>query len=202
MTRSDEIRELLSLSPVAVREKAGKHLLVLADIDALHRHCADSIADEIVSNNRAGRATKLVLPVGPVGQYPILAQRVNEEKISLENCWFLMMDEHCDEEGIAFGPEHPLGFRHTFEKEFTRHVAVDLMVPACQVIFPDQHNVEGLVEKIASLGGIDTTYGGIGIHGHVAFNEPEPGVRESDPRVVLLNEFTRTINAVRSQVGG
>ena len=59
-----------------------------------------------------------------------------------------------------------------------------------------------LKKQIAELGGVDTAYGGIGIHGHLAFNEPEPGVRDSDPRIVALNDFTRTINAVRSQVGG
>ena len=56
--------------------------------------------------------------------------------------------------------------------------------------------------KIQSAGGIDTCYGGIGIHGHVAFNEPEPNVKESDPRLVYLNDFTSTINCIRSRVGG
>ena len=62
--------------------------------------------------------------------------------------------------------------------------------------------MEKLKDESAAQGGIDTVYGGIGIHGHVAYNEPAPNVRESDPRVVELNEFTRTINAIRSEVGG
>lgn len=202
MNRSDEIRKLLKLSPAEVKKRAGKHLVVAKDIDVLHQHFADSLADEIIANNCKGRVSKLILPVGPVGQYPILAERINREKISLKNCWFFMMDEQCDDNGIVLPPDHPLGFRFTFEAEFTRHVNKALRVPARQLVFPDHLNVQRLKARIADVGGIDTTYGGIGIHGHIAYNEPEPNVRETDPRLVYLNEFTRTINAIRSQVGG
>lgn len=70
------------------------------------------------------------------------------------------------------------------------------------MIFPSRHNIHTLPGQIAAHGGIDTTYGGIGIHGHVAYNEPEPNVRESDPRLVTLNDITRTINAMRAEIGG
>lgn len=56
---------------------------------------------------------------------------------------------------------------------------------------------------IKDAGGIEVCYGGIGIHGHVAFNEPGPGVAESNPRILDINEFTRTIDATRHPgVGG
>ncbi len=113
-----------------------------------------------------------------------------------------MMDEHCDDNGIGLSPDHPLSFRHTFNEQFARHVRRNLMVPAKQLIFPDHINVQTLKDKIESVGGIDTCYGGIGIHGHVAYNEPEPNVRDSDPRMVYLNDFTRTINAIRAEIGG
>jgi glucosamine-6-phosphate deaminase len=76
------------------------------------------------------------------------------------------------------------------------------MVPPEQLTFPGHRNIGQLKEQIAAAGGIDTTYGGIGIHGHIAYNEPEPNVRESEPRVVTLNDFTRTINAIRAEIGG
>jgi glucosamine-6-phosphate deaminase len=71
-----------------------------------------------------------------------------------------------------------------------------------QVLFPNEHNIEELDRIIKNGGGIDTCFGGIGIHGHVAFNEPERGVKESSPRKVKLNNFTITINAIRAHVGG
>ncbi len=76
------------------------------------------------------------------------------------------------------------------------------LIPAKQLVFPDHLNVHTLKERMAAVGGIDTTYGGIGIHGHIAYNEPESDVLHSDPRLVYLNEFTRTINAIRAEIGG
>ena len=192
----------MSLTPDEVREKAEGRLVVFPSIDQLYRHCADSIADEIIKNNKAGRSTKLILPVGPVGQYPILAQRVKEEEISLATCWFFMMDQQCDQDGVCLPSDHPLSFRRVFDESFTQHLDEPLRIPVEQLIFPCRENLPDLVGMIADLGGIHITYGGIGIHGHLAFNEPEPNVSETDPRIVELNSFTRTINAVRSKVGG
>lgn len=202
MNRRDEIRTLLKLSREQMLRRAAGHMLIVHDIEALHRHFADMVASEITANNAAGRQTTLILPVGPVGQYPILAGQVNERQISLKNCWFFMMDEHCDDNGTVLPADHPLSFRRAFHASFTCHVQPDLVIPAEQLIFPDHRNVGRLKEMIAAVGGIDTCYGGIGIHGHVAYNEPAPGVRHSDPRIVCLNDFTRTINAIRAQVGG
>lgn len=202
MTRQKEIRRLLNMSPARMLEQAGTKLLVCPDIDELHQHFARSIAAEIKTNNTKGKSTKLILPVGPVGQYPMLAEIVNSERISLKQCWFFMMDEHCDDNGIVLPPDHPLSFRHTFDEQFASRVQRSLMLPAKQLIFPDHLNVQTLKDRIEAVGGIDTTYGGIGIHGHVAYNEPEPNVRDSDPRLVYLNDFTRTINAIRAEIGG
>ena len=88
------------------------------------------------------------------------------------------------------------------DNAFARRVRRNLMLTPKQLIFPDHRNVQTLKAKIESVGGIDTCYGGIGVHGHVAYNEPEPNVRDSDPRIVYLNDFTRTINTIRAQVGG
>jgi glucosamine-6-phosphate deaminase len=202
MSRREEIRNLLELSPAQLQKRAGKRLVVCGDVDALHQLFAESIAEEIKANNAKGRATKLILPVGPVGQYPILAEIVNDQRITLKQCWFFMMDEHCDDNGITLPSDHPLSFRRTFDEQFSCRVKRSLMVPADRLVFPDHRNVQTLKGRIRSAGGIDTTYGGIGIHGHIAYNEPEPGVGDSDPRLVCLNDFTRTINAIRAEIGG
>ncbi len=202
MTRQQELHKLLKLSRAQMRRKAGKRLAICTDMAALHRHFAESIAAEIRTNNAKGRPTKLILPVGPVGQYPILAEMINAERISLKQLWFFMMDEHCDDNGVTVPPDHPLSLRRVFNEAFVRRVKRNLMVPARQVVFPGHRNVRTLKDRIDSLGGIDTVYGGVGIHGHIAYNEPEPNVRESDPRLVYLNDFTRTINTVRAGIGG
>ena len=63
---------------------------------------------------------------------------------------------------------------------------------------------------IAGLGGVDSCYGGIGIHGHVAFNEPPISrfyqvtleeFRQSRTRVLPLAPETMVMNSIR-RMGG
>jgi len=57
----------------AARQRTSENLrFEVKDIDTLHQHFAETIAEEIKSNNAKDRPTKLILPVGPIGQYPIL----------------------------------------------------------------------------------------------------------------------------------
>jgi glucosamine-6-phosphate deaminase len=202
MDRKDEIHYLLSLSPHDVQQRAGERLVVCEDIDALHRRMADDIAAEIQAHNSAGEPTRLILPVGPTGHYPLLAQLVREQQISLANCWFFFMDEYCDDTGQALSMDHPLSFKGRAEKLFFSRLSHSCGLQPAQVFFPDENNIDELSTVIQQIGGLDTCVGGIGIHGHLAFNEPEPGVKHLGPRRVRLNDFTVTINAVRSQVGG
>jgi glucosamine-6-phosphate deaminase len=202
MDRKTEIRQLLRLSPEEVRAKAKHHLIVCENLDALHRKFAEDIAAEIRANNSENKQTRLILPVGPTGQYPILAEIINSEKISLSECWFFFMDENCGEDGNALGSEHPLSFKGEADRLFLSKLDETCRLQLGRVIFPDEDNISTLAARIDELGGIDTCYGGIGIHGHVAFNEPESGVKDTGSRRVRLNDFTVTINAIRSHVGG
>ena len=183
-------------------ERAGDRLVVCASVAELHQHLADSILHEIRRNNSAGRPTRLILPVGPTGQYPILARLLSEARVSLRDCHFFFMDEYCDEAGAALPSSHPLSFKGSAQSLFLDAIADDCQLNRAQVYFPDESNIEALPAIIAALGGIDTCYGGIGIHGHLAFNEPAPGVGDLPCRKVRLNDFTVTINAIRGQVGG
>ncbi|MCD6318156.1 glucosamine-6-phosphate isomerase [Candidatus Aerophobetes bacterium] len=202
MNRREEVRKLLGMSVEELIKESRGRLEVLPTLDDLHNHLAESIANEIEENNKKGRPTRLILPVGPTGQYPILKDLIRERKISLKNCYFFFMDEYCDDNGYALPKDHPLSFKGTMDKLFFKHIDPELNIPENQVIFPDHLNIQKLREKIAEVGGIDTCYGGIGIHGHVAFNEPEDNIKNSEPRLVYLNAYTITINAIRDEVGG
>ncbi len=202
MKRSEEIRQFNQMTPQQVIARAGDRLVVCDTVADLHQHLADSVFEEIRRNNELGRPTRLILPVGPTGQYPILARRLNETRTSLRDCHFFFMDEYCDEQGAALPSAHPLSFRGIAQALFLDVIADDCQLKRSQVHFPDERNIDALPAVIESLGGIDTCYGGIGIHGHVAFNEPEPGVSNLPSRKVRLNDFTVTINAIRAGVGG
>ncbi|MFX1337624.1 MAG: 6-phosphogluconolactonase, partial [Promethearchaeota archaeon] len=146
-------------------------------------------------------STRLILPIGPTGQYPILVNIINEKNISLENCWLFFMDEYCNEEGKVLSETHPLSFKRAAKALFLNHMK-EYGLKLNQVFIPNQDNINQLAETINKIGGIDCCFGGIGIHGHIAFNEPEQGISEKGSRKLALNEYTITINAIRAQIGG
>lgn len=199
--RAAEIRRLNRLSLEELSEQAAARLEVLDDIDAVHRRCARSIASRIADNNRNGAPTTLILPYGPVGQYPYLRDIVNGEGVSFAKTALFFMDEYADADGRALAPDHPLSFRGGIDWLW-REIRPELRPEPRNVVFPDESNADSIAARLADRGGVDVCYGGIGIHGHIAFNEPETGVRDSDVRLVELNDFTITINAVRAGVGG
>jgi len=201
MERAKEISELLQLSVDDLIKKSNGKLLVLESLGELHRHFARTLADEIKNNNKSDKPTVLILPYGPVPQYPVFVNHVNDEQISLKNCTFFFMDEYADKYGNELPETHFLSFKSGIKKIFSK-IERKLSIPDNQLIFPSSENIHKLKDMIESLGGIQTCYGGIGIHGHVAFNEPEQGIAETDPRLVSLNNFTITINCIREGVGG
>lgn len=201
-SRKEEIRALMSLSPKEIMERAGTRLRVCRDLDQLHRTFAEDIAEEIRDRNAKDLPTRLIMPVGPVGQYAFLAKIVNYEKISLKNCWFFFMDEYCDDSGNAIPIMHPLSFQRIAYEKFVHALDHLDAIDPCHLIFPNENNIQTIDQMIDKVGGIDTCYGGIGIHGHIAFNEPAVGITQQGSRKVRLNDFTVTINAIRAQVGG
>ncbi len=197
---------LAQMSPEEVERKAGDRLLVLPDSSALYRHFAESIASEIETNNRAGRPTRLILPVGPRGQFPILARLCNERQISWAGTHVFFMDEYLDWQGRPLPVEHPLSFEGHARRHFFDLLYESLRLPETQLHFPHPFRLDELAEEIERAGGIDSCYGGIGIHGHIAFNEPptvglwrvtKEEFRQSMPRVVFLNPETVTMGAAR-----
>jgi glucosamine-6-phosphate deaminase len=176
--------------------------MLLNSLHDLYHACARSIADGIKRNNETGKTTRLILPVGPTEQYSILKGIVNDEKISLKNCIFFFMDEYSDCNAIELPAEHPLSFKGTMHRiGFFDEIKPELQINKENIIFPNHENLPWLSESL-SREPVDTCYGGIGIHGHVAFNEPETNVADTGTRLVRLNDYTITINAMRAGVGG
>ena len=91
--RRAEIRRLLQLTPRQVIDRAGSRLVVCESVEDLYRHLAESIFDEIRANCESGLPTRLILPVGPTGHYPLLTKMLLDSRLSLANCHFFFMDE-------------------------------------------------------------------------------------------------------------
>jgi glucosamine-6-phosphate deaminase len=200
--RKNEIQQLMQLTSEDVKRKAGSHLIVCINLDQLHQQFAADIAQEIQNNNQHKLPTRIILPIGPYDQYPYLAKLITQEHLRLDHCWFFFMDEYCDDKGQSLPPSHPLSFKGIVNRFFLNQLEPETGINLSQIFFPNESNLDDIVRIITKIGGIDTCYGGIGIHGHLAFNEPESGVSQLGPRKVKLNVITLTINAIRAQVGG
>jgi len=200
MNRNNEIRYLNKLNADEVVKKAGDHLQVMKDTDQMHIFFARDMVDRIKKNNEEDRPLAGIFPFGPMGQYPYFIEMVNKEKVSLRDTWFFFMDEYADINGVEIPHSHHLSFRGKLLDMFGG-IDKSLLPDHSKIIFPSSGNIYTLKQAIAERE-LCITYGGIGIHGHIAFNEPERGVRNTDPRVVQLNDFTVTINAIREGIGG
>lgn len=176
-------------------------LAVLPDNAAVFRAMADEMVEEIQRKNALGEPTVFICPVGPVGQYPYFVERVNREGISLKNVWFLNMDEYLTDDKTWIDKSHRLSFRGFMDRTVYTQVRPELLMPPQQRVFPDPLDPGHMQEVIASLGGVDICFGGVGINGHVAFNEAQDELtpdqfRALHTRVLAITPETRTANAI------
>ena len=166
---------------------------------------AADMADTIESRNAAGLGTVFIVPVGPVGQYPLFVDLVNERRLSLRKVWFINMDEYLDDDDGYIDQASPLSFRGFMERTVYGRIRPELVMPESQRVFPDPGAPERTDRLIESLGGVDVCYGGIGINGHIAFNEPEDAnveeFSERPTRALSISPETRTANAI-GELGG
>lgn len=183
---------------------------ILPDQAAVFHDLARTLADEIKTNNEKQLPTRLILPVGPIGHYPLLAEICNREQISWKNVHTFNMDEYCDWQGRYLPIDHPLSFRGFMHHCFFDCLTPELRIPESQIHFPDPLNLDRIQAEIKAVGGIDTCYGGFGYHGHVAFNEPPTSFfytvsveafKASLPRLVMLAPDTVVMNSIRNTGG-
>lgn len=176
-------------------------LIVMKDNEAVFRSIAEEMADEIEKHNKAGEKTVFICPVGPVGQYPYFVELVNTRGISLKNVWFINMDEYLDDNRQWIDINHPLSFRGFMQRAVYSQILPELIMPEEQRVFPDPEHPEEVGALIERLGGVDIAFGGIGINGHVAFNEADASLSAEEflaqkTRVLKISQETRAANAI------
>lgn len=202
--------DLMSLSLDELKKRSRIRFRLLEDREALMDDFARSIADEIKTRNQQNLPTRLILPVGPVAQYPKLAAICNREGISWKNVFTFNMDEFLDWQGRPIGVDHPLSFEGFMRRSLFAALDPKLRIPEEQTFFPDPFRIDAISEAIAKVGGIDCCYGGIGYHGHVAFNEPPISrwravstaeLRASLTRVVMLGDDSIVVQSIHSSGG-
>lgn len=178
--------------------------LKIVDKDSdLYLDMALAMLDVIRDCQRQDKDCVMIVPVGPTAQYPILAELVNRLDISLRRVHFFNMDEYMISPTEAIDPHDALSFHARMNSEFYDRVRPELNIPESQRHFPEPGHEEEYDRLLEALGGADACFGGLGINGHIAFNEPpEPGVAMTadefaalGTRVLSISRETRTINA-------
>ena len=198
--------EYFHISAADLGKDAKVPVLKLGDSGEVFYEIAMEMVNTIKANNAAGKHTVFICPVGPVGQYPIFVRLVNRDRISLKNCWFINMDEYLTDEGEWVDKSHPLSFRGFMDRTVYTKIDPELLMPEEQRIFPDPHDPEHIQRVIETLGGVDVAFGGIGINGHLAFNESREDMTAGEfaaqgTRALSLNPETRTANAIGDRCG-
>lgn len=167
--------------------------------DEVHQWAARDMVDELKANNQQGRFTSWILPCGPTSQYPYFTKWVNEEKVSLKNLHVFHMDDVLDWEGRPLSLSSPFSYEGWMRKNFYEPIDATLAVPEEQIHFPSVFDIDKVSREIEKLGQVDTTYGGIGFRGHIAFNEPPlvpwysvtgEEFKNSKTRIIHLNSDT------------
>ena len=170
-------------------------VVIQENYDNMSKWTADYIVAKI-NAHKEDRPFVLGLPTGssPIGGYDELVKQYKEGKVSFKNVVTFNMDEY---QGLP--KEHDQSYWYFMHYYFFDHVDV----PAENI-----NIMNGLAEdpeaecaryeaKIESYGGIDLFLGGIGVDGHLAFNEPgtsltsRTGLRKltSDTRIVNSRFF-------------
>ena len=168
-------------------------VVIQKDYDTMCRWAAEYIAAKINANKGNAKPFVLGLPTGssPLGVYRDLIEMNKAGKVSFKNVVTFNMDEY-----VGLPHEHDQSYWYFMWSNFFDHIDIP---------HENVHILNGMAkdpeaecaayeETIASFGGIDLFLGGIGVDGHIAFNEPFTSLA-SRTGVRNLTTDTRIVNS-------
>ncbi len=169
-------------------------LVIQPDYPQLAKWTANYIARKIVlSGASEERPFVLGLPTGssPIGVYNELVNLFREKKVSFEHVVTFNMDEY-----VGLTPDHEQSYHYFMWNHLFQHINIkEKNVNILNGMAKDiQAECALYEEKITAAGGIDLFLGGIGVDGHIAFNEPGSSLT-SRTRGKELNFDTRLVNS-------
>jgi glucosamine-6-phosphate deaminase len=127
----------------------------------------------------------------PLPLYRELIRMYRAGEIDFSRATSFNLDEY-----VGLPPDHPQSYRQFMQNNLFAHINID----PSRVHIPDGNAADIPAEcaryeqLIAACGGIDLQILGIGVDGHIGFNEPTSSLR-SRTRIKTLTERTRRDNA-------
>lgn len=184
----------------------GVNCKIVQDEWSVYFDMALTMLTEIIENNKKGKQTVMIVPVGPTQHYPILAEMVNRLGVSLKNVHFFNMDEYLIDPNTVISHNDKMSFHKRMNDEFYNKIDRQLVMDVDHRHFPIPGKESAYDALIEELGGVDLCIGGLGINGHVAFNEADDIIPVEEfanlgTRVLEISRETRTINAYGYQRG-
>ncbi|MBQ3638968.1 MAG: glucosamine-6-phosphate deaminase [Clostridia bacterium] len=155
----------------------------------LSRFGANLIAAQIAVKPRS--VLGLATGSSPVGIYRDLIDRYRAGELDFSEVTSINLDEY-----IGLSPDHPQSYRRFMQENLFDHVNIDparTFVP--NGLAPDlDAECEAYDKRISDLGGIDLQLLGIGLDGHIGFNEPSDAFMKPT-HVAELHQSTITANS-------
>lgn len=163
----------------------------------LNQLIASEVCAALKKASQDGRKLMVICPVGPL-DYSYWAELMNREEIDGSALITINMDEYLDESGVLVAETHPLSFRRFMREGLFDRLKGKSRVPAENIYFPSPDSPEQITQLIEQHGGADLCYGGFGLTGHFAFNDPPPddepcdddAIRNSRTRVLTIGPIS------------
>ena len=172
-------------------------VIIQENYEKMCKWAADYIVAKINAHEAAPEAKNrpfvLGLPTGssPLGVYAELIRQNKAGKVSFRNVITFNMDEY-----VGLPHEHDQSYWYFMHDNFFNHI--DIPAENINILNGMAEDPEGecarYEEKIKACGGIDLFMGGIGVDGHLAFNEPYTSLT-SRTGVRALTSETRLVNS-------
>lgn len=157
--------------------------------EKLSRQAANIISAQVIL--KPDSVLGLATGSSPLGTYKQLIEWYEKGDIDFSNVTSVNLDEY-----VGLDPKNDQSYRYFMNENFFKHINIDInntYVPnGCAVDLAGEGRKYD--EHIAELGGIDLQLLGIGLDGHIGFNEPDKYFVKST-HVVDLHESTIKANS-------
>jgi glucosamine-6-phosphate deaminase len=184
--------DIYSLTVRELPKSLKSKVTVVPNLDALNRAVAAEFAEALEEKQRSGEMLTVIAPVGPL-DYRYFAAEVKRRALSCSHLRTINMDEYLDEQDRLISSDHPLSFRRFMEQTFFSRLDPKQRPKPENIIFPDPDKPETVTELIDRIGGADILWGGLGITGHFAFNDPPAMLGEAEDLESFRNCKTRKL---------
>jgi len=158
----------------------------ISSYSKMSKLAAKIVAEQII--NKPNTVLGLATGGTPLGMYRELVKLYKKGELDFSKVTTFNLDEY-----LGLSLEHPQSYHYYMYENFFNHVNIEeknIHIPKGDTKDPVQEclNYEREIEKV---GGIDLQVLGIGVNGHVGFNEPNINLEARTHVIQLSNETIR-----------